>query len=223
MQRFFDILFSSTALIILSPILIIIILILKQTGEGEILFFQKRIGKEGISFKLYKFATMLKNSENIGTGTLTIQDDPRILPFGKFLRKTKLNELPQLINVLMGDMSVIGPRPQAQRNFDAYKKNIRNKITYVRPGLSGIGSIIFRNEEEMMQNNNNSDDFYDNIIMQYKGELELWYINKRNIVLYFLLIISTVVAVVSSKNNIIYFFYNDIPKPPNQLKSWIKR
>ena len=223
MQRFLDITFSFIALVVLAPFLLPVMVILICTGEREVFYVQQRIGYNGNEFQLFKFATMLKNSENIGTGTLTIQDDPRILPFGKFLRKTKLNELPQLINVLMGDMSVIGPRPQAQRNFDAYKKNIRNKITYVRPGLSGIGSIIFRNEEEMMQNNNNSDDFYDNIIMQYKGELELWYINKRNIVLYFLLIISTVVAVVSSKNNIIYFFYNDIPKPPNQLKSWIKR
>ena len=111
---------------------------------------------------------MLKNSEKIGTGTITIKDDPRILPFGKFLRKTQLNELPQLINVLIGDMSIIGPRPQAQRNFDAYGENVRNNITLVRPGLSGIGSIIFRNEEEIMGNHNNSNKFYDEVIMPYK-------------------------------------------------------
>ena len=222
-MRFFDILFSGFALLVLAPILLIIILFLRLSGEGEIFFTQKRVGKEGKLFSLYKFATMLKNSEKIGTGTITIKDDPRILPFGKFLRKTKLNELPQLINVLIGDMSIIGPRPQAQRNFDAYGENVRNNITLVRPGLSGIGSIIFRNEEEIMGNHNNSKKFYDEVIMPYKGELELWYIKNKNLFLYFNLIISTIIVILFSKNKFVSIMYNDFPIPPEELKKWIEK
>ena len=101
MERFFDIILSGLALLVLSPIFIIVIFILKLTGEGEIFFLQERIGKDGKLFKLYKFATMLKDSPNIGTGTITTKDDPRVLPVGKFLRKTKINELPQLLNIFL--------------------------------------------------------------------------------------------------------------------------
>ena len=150
MQRFFDIVFSGIALVLLSPLLLPLIFILRVTGEGEIFFPQSRVGRGGKNFKLYKFATMLKDSPNMGTGTVTVKNDPRVLPMGGFLRKTKINELPQLINIFNGDMSVIGPRPQTQRCFDAFPLSSQNEIIKVRPGLSGIGSIIFRNEEDMI-------------------------------------------------------------------------
>ena len=101
MDRFFDVLFSGMALLLLSPFLVPIVIILKLTGEGEVFFLQERIGKGGEEFKLFKFATMLKNSPNIGTGTVTMRGDPRVLPVGKFLRKTKINELPQLLNIFL--------------------------------------------------------------------------------------------------------------------------
>ena len=104
MQRFFDILFSSLAILVLSPLFIPVILILKFSGEGEVFYKQKRVGKSMKEFDLLKFATMLKDSENLGTRDITIANDPRILPFGKILRKTKINELPQLINILFGDI-----------------------------------------------------------------------------------------------------------------------
>ena len=112
MQRIFDIIFATIALFLLSPLLIPIIIILRFTGEGEIFFIQKRIGMNKNNIKLFKFATMLKDSPNLGSGTVTLHNDPRILPFGSWLRKTKINELPQLINILIGDMSIIGPRPE---------------------------------------------------------------------------------------------------------------
>ena len=93
--------------------LVPVAIVLRLTGEGEVFFLQERVGKDGKPFKLYKFATMLKNSPNMGTGTVTLKHDPRVLPVGRFLRKTKINELPQLLNILIGDMSVVGPRPQA--------------------------------------------------------------------------------------------------------------
>ena len=146
MDRFFDIFFSGIAILLLSPLLVPIAILLRLTGEGEVFFLQDRIGKDGKIFKLFKFATMLKNSPNIGTGTVTMKEDPRVLPVGKFLRKTKINELPQLLNIFFGDMSVIGPRPLTTETFAAYSENTQSLIGLVRPGLSGLGSIIFRGE-----------------------------------------------------------------------------
>ena len=108
MERLLDIIFSGLALLLLSPLLVAIFIILKCSGEGEVFFMQERVGRHGELFKLFKFATMLKDSPNLGTGTVTMKGDPRILPVGKFLRKTKINELPQLLNIFFGDMSVIG-------------------------------------------------------------------------------------------------------------------
>ena len=126
MERFFfDILLSSLSLLVLSPLLLPILFILRCTGEGEVFFKQERIGRYGQTFKLFKFATMLKNSPNMGTGTLTIDNDPRVLPFGVFLRKSKINELPQLFNILKGDMSIIGPRPLTREGFDVYTNDIK--------------------------------------------------------------------------------------------------
>ena len=102
MQRIFDIFFSGIALVILSPIFLPLIFILRISGEGEIFFLQSRVGLGGKHFKLYKFATMLKNSPNMATGTVTVKNDPRVLPIGRFLRKTKINEIPQLINIFNG-------------------------------------------------------------------------------------------------------------------------
>jgi lipopolysaccharide/colanic/teichoic acid biosynthesis glycosyltransferase len=150
MLRLLDIVFALLALIVLSPLLIPVAIVLRFTGEGEIFFLQDRIGLGGEPFGLYKFATMLKNSPNVGTGTVTVKDDPRVLPVGRFLRKTKINELPQLLNILKGDMSVVGPRPQTRRCFDAFPADSQAEIIKVRPGLSGIGSIVFRGEEDMM-------------------------------------------------------------------------
>ena len=147
MIRFFDVLLSAIALFILLPLFLPITILLKSTGEGEVFFLQERIGKDGKKFMLFKFATMLKNSPNIGTATVTMKNDPRVLPVGRFLRKTKINELPQLLNIFFGDMSVIGPRPLTSEAFESYSDNTKYLIKKVRPGLSGIGSIVFRAEE----------------------------------------------------------------------------
>ena len=218
MQRLFDILFSGIALILLIPLSIPIILILKLTGEGEIFFQQERIGMEGHKFKLLKFATMLKNSPNMGTGTVTIQGDPRVLPVGKFLRKTKINELPQLINIFVGDMSVIGPRPLTEENFRSYTIKTQNIVSQVRPGLSGIGSIIFRHEEDIMSGEKASVKFYNDIISPYKGNLEEWFVANKNIYIYFLAIFITILIVVFPKTQIQWKVFKNLPKPSNELK-----
>ena len=221
MERFFDIFFSGLALLVLSPLLVPIVLILRFSGEGEIFFLQERIGKGGQVFKLFKFATMLKDSPNIGTGTVTMKGDPRVLPVGKFLRKTKINELPQLLNIFFGDMSVIGPRPLTQETFSAYSNEIQDIIIMTKPGLSGVGSIIFRNEEEIINSNNSPVRFYKDVISPYKGKLEKWYVENNNLVMYFSLIFITVLAVLFPKLNILRKVYKTIPEIPDNLDGYI--
>lgn len=216
LQRIFDFVFSFLALLILAPLLIPVACILKFTGEGEIFYRQMRIGQNGSLFGVLKFATMLKDSPNIGTGTITVKHDPRVLPFGRFLRKTKINELPQLLNILSGKMSVIGPRPLTMETFNAYPELVKNKITSVRPGLSGVGSIVFRDEESLLQDADNASEFYENVIAPYKGKLELWYVDNRNILVYFLLIISTIYVLISPKSKFLWSLLRDLPLPEDE-------
>ena len=219
MIRLFDIFFAGLALLFLVPIFLPIMLILRLSGEGEIFFFQERVGKDKKLFRLYKFATMLKNSASIGTGTVTMKNDPRILPIGKFLRKSKINELPQLLNIFFGDMSVVGPRPQTQSCFDAFPQSAQNIIIKIKPGLSGIGPIIFRAEEDILEGHIGTLDFYNNVIAPYKGEVESWYINKQSLKMYFSLIFLTVFVILFPKSQLVWKIFRDLPTPPNDLKS----
>ena len=218
MIRFFDIAFSMLAIIFLSPVLIICYIILFLTGENEIFYLQERIGRNGKRFNLIKFVTMMKDSPNIGTGTLTVKNDPRILPIGHFLRKTKINELTQLINILKGDMSVIGPRPMTEQTFSLYPKHFHKDILSVKPGLSGVGSIIFRNEENILNKDSNPLDFYENTIAPYKGSVEEWFAKNKSLYLYFLLIFLTINAVLFPKSNLHWRILKNLPQSPSNLK-----
>lgn len=217
--RFFDITFSLSAIIILSPLFLVIALLLKLSGEGEVLFLQERVGIDKKLFKLYKFVTMLKDSPNLGSGTVTMKNDPRILPFGKFLRKSKMNEFPQLLNILKGDMSLIGPRPQTPKCFEAFSEEMQKIIIKIKPGLSGIGPIVFRDEEDILQGKEASIEFYEDIIGPYKGEVEAWYINNKSIFVYFVLIFITIWVIFFPKSKIVWKMFNDLPSPPKNLRS----
>ena len=219
--RFFDIFFSGLTIFILSPLLITIMIILKFTGEHEVFYLQERIGRNGKPFYIIKFATMLKNSPNIGTGTVTTTYDSRILPFGKFLRKTKINELPQLINILKGDMSIIGPRPRTKRFFDALPKEYKIVVSKLQPGLSGVGSIIFRNEEQILSNVKDPIKFDLEVITPYKGKIEKWYAEHKSLKLYFELIFITIIVVLFPDKFDVYKYYKDLPKPPKELKKFL--
>lgn len=218
MQRLLDIVLSGLGLFVLSPLLVPIALVLRLSGEGEIFYVQQRIGQGGVPFGLLKFATMLKDSPNLGTGTVTLKGDPRVLPVGRFLRKTKLNELPQLINILRGDMSVIGPRPQTQRCFDGFLERSQAEIIKVRPGLSGIGSIVFRDEEELMHASANPECFYDEVIMPYKGQLEEWYVAHQGLRTYLLSIFATAWVVLVPTSGIAWRIFPGLPTPPSTLQ-----
>ena len=218
MIRFLDILFSSLAIVFLVPLLLPIMLILKVSGEGEVFFLQERIGKNKEIFKLFKYTTMVKNSSSIGTGTVTVKDDPRVLPVGRFLRKSKINELPQLLNVFLGDMSIIGPRPQAPRCFDAFPVESQDIIVQVKPGLSGIGPIVFRGEEDILEGHSGTLDFYDNVIGPYKGKVEAWYVEKQGLIVYFYLILLTIWVILFPKSDLVWRLFKDLPFPPDILK-----
>ena len=217
MQRLFDIVLSGLALIVLSPLLLPLALALRLSGEGDVFYVQQRVGVGGRPFGLYKFATMLRNSPNIGTGTVTLKDDPRVLPLGRILRKTKINELPQLLNILLGDMSIVGPRPQTQRCFEAFPAESQRVIATVRPGLTGIGSIVFRDEEELMSASYNAERFYDDVIMPYKGRLEEWYVAHRSIGTYLKSIFVTAWVVVVPSSRIVWTLFESLPAPPPEL------
>lgn len=196
---------------------------LKLTGEHDIFYKQKRVGKGGKEFDLLKFATMLRNSPNMAGGFYTAENDPRILPMGKFLRKTKINELPQLLNILKGDMSVIGYRPQVKKQYDSYSDEVRAALAKSRPGLSGIGPIVFRSEEEILQQfttHEERDEFYKNVITPYKGALEVWYSENRNLIMYFRLIFMTIGVVLNSKDRS-WRKLKGIPQPPKELEEYM--
>lgn len=219
MKRLFDIIFSSIVLIIFFPLGIIIMIILRFTGEGEILYIQPRIGKNGMAFNCFKFTTMVKDSPNLGAGDITLKDDHRVLPFGKYLRKSKLNEFPQFINVFLGEMSIVGPRPLVKNQYDWLSVKYKKKIKLLKPGLTGIGSVIFRNEEYFLQSDkNDAIEFYKNNISPYKGELELWYQKHQSFYTDFMVIFLTAWAIVVPENNLVFQVFKDLPQKPEALK-----
>jgi lipopolysaccharide/colanic/teichoic acid biosynthesis glycosyltransferase len=221
MIRFFDILFSGIAIIIFSPFLLPIMIGLKITGEHYIFYTQKRVGRYGKDFMLLKFATMLKDSPNLHGGLYTSTNDPRMLPMGKFLRKTKINELPQLLNIFVGQMSIVGYRPTVREHYEAYPNEAKQKLYNAKPGLTGIGSIVFRNEEEILQQFEDKKGFHQNVINPYKAILESWYVDHKGIMNYFKIIFITALVVIKPSSNIWKKRYIDLPPIPSQLEAYI--
>lgn len=215
-KRFFDITSSLIALITLSPLLIPIIICLKLTGEGYIWYLQERVGYKNKKFKIYKFATMLKDSPNMPGGLITVKNDPRLTPLGGFLRKTKINELPQLINILKGDMSVVGPRPVMPQSFEIYPVEVQNVIYNVKPGLTGIGSIVFRDEEALItqikEQGGDTWDYYKNTIYPYKGKLEQWYQSNQSLYTDLMCVLMTIWVIFSPKSQLIFKVFENLPK-----------
>ena len=214
-KRCFDILFSLIVILVLLPLFVPVIIILKFTGEGEIFYFQKRIGLNNKHFKVFKFATMLKNSENMGDGIYTSQGDKRILPFGHFLRKSKINELPQIFNIFFGTMSFVGPRPLIEETFNLYNSETKSKLFYLKPGLTGIGSVIFRNEEEILKKSKIPLElFYSKFISPYKGNLEVWYSNKISFIVDLLIIVLTAWVIFFPNSKLPFIIFKDMPVKP---------
>ncbi len=213
-KRFFDILFSLLCLVVLSPVFLLLFIPMKLTGEGYVFYLQKRLGLHKKPFDIYKFATMLKNSPNIGTGTITLRNDPRVTPVGKYLRITKLNELPQLLNVFLGQMSFVGPRPLVQKSFDLYKTEVQEVIYNTKPGITGIGSIIFRDEEKFVTDFGDPQKAYE-IVYQHKGTVEMWYQQNKGLKTDFLILFITAWQILFSKSKIVKQIFRDLPTHPH--------
>jgi len=218
LKRLLDITLSLITLVILLPLFIPIVVALRLTAEGKVFYLQNRIGYKTGTFKIWKFATMLENSPNMLTGSLTLRDDPRVTPVGKYLRMTKVNELPQVINVLLGDMSIVGPRPQMDKDYLAYPLHIQKSIYNVKPGITGIGSILFRDEEKLLSVTElPPHDFYKTHIAPYKGELELWYQRHASLSTDLLIIFLTAWQIFSPHSELVFKIFSDLPKRPVEL------
>lgn len=209
-KRLIDLLIATIALVVLSPILIPSIIILLLTGEHKVFYLQKRIGYKNRTFNIWKFATMLKNSPNIGTGAITLRNDPRVTKFGKFLRITKVNELPQIINVFKGDMSIVGPRPLMEVSFKLYPEQVQKVIYNSKPGMTGIGSLIFRDEEKIVSDAEDPKAMYATIY-PYKGALELWYQKNASLYTDFMIIFLTAWSILFPKNQLTHKAFKELP------------
>lgn len=216
-KRVLDLIVSGAAILALMPLLIPVILILSITGEREIFYRQERIGRGGKPFYILKFATMLKDSPNLSGGDITVAGDPRILPFGRFLRKTKINELPQLFNVLKGDMSLIGYRPLTPRVAALFPEEHWKRLSQLRPGLSGVGSIVFRDEERLLNDATNRERVYREVIAPHKAELERWYAERASIMVDLKLIALTLFAIIWPEIDTTRFL-SDLPPMPAALR-----
>jgi lipopolysaccharide/colanic/teichoic acid biosynthesis glycosyltransferase len=211
-KRFFDIVFSLLALIILLPVFIPIIILLLLTGEHEVFFKQQRVGYHNRLFHIWKFATMLKNSPNMGHGDVTVRKDPRITLVGRFLRISKLNELPQIINILIGDMSFVGPRPLMKAGFDRYSPELQERVYRVKPGLTGIGSIVFRDEELIITRSSlPPHECYAKIILPFKGALEVWYQENQNFLTDLQILFLTAWQIIFPNSNLVNKLFPSLP------------
>ncbi len=225
MKRLFDLFVSLLVLLCFLPFGLMIAVILKLTGEGEIFYLQKRVGKNQKVFHMIKFATMLKASPALGSGDITLKNDPRVLPMGRFLRKTKLNEFPQFINVLIGDMSLVGPRPLTQKNYDYYSDNEKNIIASMRPGITGIGSLYFRDEESLLAGKTIDENirYYKENIAPLKAQLEKWYKVHCTVFLDIKIMWMTAIAVVNPTSRYSARFFNTIIDHTPQYKEQRER
>ena len=212
LKRVMDFTLALLAILVLLPLFLPIMLILFCTGEHKVFYFQERIGYRNGRFQLWKFATMLQNSPNMTGGLHTTRRDPRVLPFGQFLRSTKINELPQVVNILLGDMAVVGPRPLVDKTFDPYPEHVKASIYNVRPGLTGVGSIVFRDEERLLSEGGMPPaEFYRCFISPAKGELELWYQRNMNLRTDLAIILVTAWTILRPRNQLLRKAFPSLP------------
>lgn len=218
-KRVLDLLISLIVLLLFMPFFLLIMMLLKFTGEGEIFYKQNRVGYRNEIFKIWKFATMLKNSPNMGTGDVTLRNDPRVTSVGKYLRMTKLNEFPQIINVIKGDMTIVGPRPLMKVGFDRYHKHYKDNIYNVKPGLTGIGSIAFRDEEKIMTESQlDPHESYEKEILPFKGSLEMWYQENMSLSVDIKIIFLTFWTIFFPNNKLYAKWFSSLPSYSSLLK-----
>lgn len=181
MKRFVDVVVSLGAILFFSPIFLLVALVLVFTGH-KVLFRQRRLGLNGEEFTILKFVTMVDHLPKEPGEGITTRDDPRVTKIGRFLRITKINELPQLANVLLGSMSIVGPRPLMRDGFDMFSQQAQSAVRSLRPGITSISSIVFRDEEKLVSESELDPlTFYKTRIFPVKSELEIWYWQNKSL------------------------------------------
>jgi lipopolysaccharide/colanic/teichoic acid biosynthesis glycosyltransferase len=194
LKRLFDILFSFLGLLITSPILLLVAIAIKLDSRGPVFYRGERIGKKGKPFRIFKFRTMVENAERIG-GPSTASDDPRLTRIGNFLKKYQIDELPQLINVLKGEMSFVGPRPEVKRYVDMMSQQEKDIILSVAPGMTDFASLWNFHEGEILKGSSDPEKTYMDKIRPEKIRLQIEYVKKRSFLLDLKLITKTVLRV----------------------------
>jgi len=218
MKRLLDITVSFIAIAVAFPFMIPVMIILKLTGEHYIFYLQERVGQHGRVFKMIKFSTMLRNSPDLLSGDITLRRDPRVLPVGRFLRISKINELPQLVNVLIGDMSLVGPRPMPRTNFNFYTPEAQEMILNLKPGITGVATIIFREEEEILAASPLSpEETHRRWISPHKARLEEWYLNHQSIATDLKVVFLTVWVIAFKDSPLPYKILKGLPEFPVEL------
>lgn len=195
MKRLFDIVASGCGLLVLSPLFIVLAIWIKLDSKGPVFYKQSRVGQYNKDFMLYKFRSMRVGSDKKGLITVG-NKDPRITRSGYFIRKYKLDEFPQLINVLIGDMSLVGPRPEVRKYVDLYTEE-QLHVLDVKPGITDLASIRYRNENEILEKAENPDEYYINVVMQDKLKINLEYVDKHSFWYDISLIFKTFWAIIS--------------------------
>jgi len=190
-KRLFDIIFSFIGLIFSSIFLLIFALMVKINSKGPVFFRGRRVGKNGKVFRIFKFRTMVDNAESLG-GPSTAADDQRLIKIGRFLRGHNLDELPQLINVLSGEMSIVGPRPEVPQEVDTFEENVRKIILSVRPGMTDLATLENIHEEEVLKGSENPHLTYQKLIKPKKLKLAMEYVNTRSFLLDLKIIFKTI-------------------------------
>ena len=194
MIRFFDILLSGIGLIILSPIFLTLSIWIKLDSEGPVFYKQKRVGKDNVDFLLYKFRSMITDADKKGLLITVGGKDPRVTKSGYFIRKYKLDELPQLINVVWGDMSLVGPRPEVRKYVALYDDEQRKVLT-VKPGITDYASIEYIDENKILVESEDPEKTYIEIILPEKIRHNMKYINNKSIKEYFKIILLTITKI----------------------------
>lgn len=202
MKRCLDIVFAASGLVLLLPLLCSLAILLRLTGEGKVFYSQERMGFGLKPFFILKFATMLEQSPTIGSGDITLRNDPRVLPVGRFLRKTKINELPQIWNVLIGEMSIVGPRPLTLSQFRLYSDEAAAIITKVKPGITGMSALVFRDEEHFLSGQETPREYYSKVLLPRKASLEIWYSENRTLLIDVVVIFMTVWVVLKPSSRV---------------------
>ena len=217
-KRALDVAVSGVSILLLAPVWVPIAVVLKLTGDHDVFYGQTRIGLGNRHFKIWKFVTMVRNAETMAGGMHTTQGDPRVTRIGRFLRKTKLNELPQIFNILFGDMSFVGPRPQVDETFAPFPEEVRARIYTVRPGLTGIGSLVYRDEERILSQCGKRGVTvkycYEQEIAPHKGALEMWYLAHVSLWTDIKLIAATAWVVLFPASGLVDSWFRGLPKRP---------